>query len=349
VRVSFLKESFLSILLAEVGVGSRNRAGAGIIGTGCADVNHVDISTYLTMTEDQAIGADPLLQGQMIDHSIDAIPAKLLARLGGLCVGGDHSLTVRCIAEHGSKYHQCILTILGERSAVTLEIDAGELNVCARSYRGLDVAAALGIRALTNTVSIYRLALCRSDQLLVFAVGYTVAVGITAYAMRINRATSRGFGLAVELVSYTITISVIQDRLRHLHALGRVEFAVSEVQGVEPVERLNRLIFLAEVEVQTCGEVVVRIKVAGEGSVPKGMLLPALTIEEVVLNEGHAIFDGEVDAGRQLEGNTCADSGGSAGSVVAKDARLLRAMTLSGRFIGIIQQVTQCLADIRAV
>ena len=345
----YYKESFLSILLAEVGMRSRNGARSGIISTCSAHVNHVDIATDLTMAEDQAVCADALLQGQVVDDRIYAIPAELLAGLGRLSVRGYDSLASGSAAEGSSQHEECTFSIFAEGCAIAFEVNAGELYVGAGCCRRLNVAAALGIRALTYTVSINRLALGRRDELLVFAVRYTVTIRVAAHTVRINRATSRRLRLAVELVGNTITISIIQHRLRHFHALGGIQLAVSEIQGIQPVEGLNRLVFLAKVEIQTCGQVVIRIKVASEGSITEGMLLPALTVEEIILNEGHAIFNGEVDAGSQLEGYTCTNGCRSAGGVVTEDAGLLCSMALSRSFVSVIQQVTECLADVSTI
>src|SRR5579871_238157 len=122
-----------------------------------------------------------------------------------------------------------------------------------------DVFAALWFRAFTNTVCINWLALSWSDQFLVFTIRNAVTVCIAAYTVSINWATFRSVWLKIKLVSYTITISIIQNRFWKFHVAWGIDFAVSIIQWIEPPQWFNS--FFTDVIIQTKRKESIRIKI----------------------------------------------------------------------------------------
>src|SRR5690349_22168606 len=91
---------------------------------------------------------------------------------------------------------------------------------------------------------------CSSDL-----IRHTITVCIAAYTMRINRRTGRRIWFVVELIRYTVAITVVKYGFWQLHMIRLVDLVISVVKRIDPPERFNG--FGSQRYVNTCRNKVV--------------------------------------------------------------------------------------------
>ena len=182
---------------------------------------------------DETTAVDTLLISQVVNYGVYTAAAQVNATFLTFrsCVTGNQYITGRISFQGSGNRRQDSLLIVTNLGRASFEGNARQNNAGAsRCY----VLAAFRIRAFTNAISINRLAVSRRDQLFVFVIRNTVTISILSYTVNVNRCAGRSIRFAVELVSYTVAISIGQNRIRQLHVAWVAQLAVSVFQRVDP-------------------------------------------------------------------------------------------------------------------
>lgn len=305
----------------------------------------------MTELEYEACTVNVVLSSHVLDDCVYAIPRTLLLRLAGVTVTDNYHFTLRVSTHLSSQGSQLRLYCRTDASRVSVKSYRTSAYVTASRKLHSTVTAIFRTRALTNTISINWLTFCRSDQLLIAEVRNTVTICIQRTTVAVNCSVSRSTRTFVELVSDTIVISIWQNWFWQQHVARVVQLAVSEIQRVHPVQRLNSLLRVTQVEVQAQREVVNQVVVLCLNRRTQDLLCPTLTIQQVfVVWHRDTIFQGEVNPLAQAELNTSTYAWSEYQRFVGED-RSTTAITLvfSFCFVSIIHLILHCSADVVTV